>query len=354
MGFGKLKREVRRLTGQLEDLFELIAAQPRRVRYDRHRGDLVRRTEGRQPIRPETAVLLIRQPDGVLQSTFYTLSWLGRQGVSAVVVSNAPLTGPDRLRLSQLCHLVIERPNLGYDFGGYREGILTLLERAETPEALYLLNDSIWFPLWDDCDALDRARASKSDLFGLVLNTNRHKVTYLQSYFLRIGPDLLQSRDFQRYWRTMPLICKRHLVVRRLELRLTGYFAAKGYDIGCLHSRKDLTDCLLSLDDASLRACLLYMVEANEQESTLLQRMLADGTAFSELRPRIEDLIRSGVVQRTFAYADPGLLSRLRVPFLKKARKPRGVAQRFRLCKQGLDQSFAPEVRTEISVWDRP
>lgn len=101
-----------------------------RWRYDVARSHQAQVWQGNAPLQDEVAVFLIYQETGVSDSILFTLSWLKDQGAAAVVVSNAPLTDSDKTRLMDLSYLVIQRPNLGYDFGGYREGILTVLERG--------------------------------------------------------------------------------------------------------------------------------------------------------------------------------------------------------------------------------
>lgn len=349
-----LRREGRRLRDQLRHRLDLSVSGLRRFRYDRRRAADVRIQPGEQPAREEMAVMLIFQPDGVLESTLFTLSWLCRQGVSPVVVSNLPLTERDRARLSPLCHLLIERPNLGYDFGGYREGILTLLERGVRMRALYVMNDSIWFPLREDCDAIARARQSDTDLYGLFCNTimRRRQKVYVQSYFFRFGADLLASREFLRFWRGLPFVRAKKLVVRRLERRLTRHFVERGFTLGYLHGRHDMIDVLLSLDDAELRAAVDHMIAAFPKEAAALRPLIRADVPFAESRPGIEALIRRGRVQTSFSFAHPAVLARLGVPFLKKTRCPEAMLQRGLIRQNGLAAGFAEPVRAEIAGWD--
>jgi hypothetical protein len=118
----KLTREIKRLRAQISSCFAPVFGLLNRIRYDRRRAQSVLRTRGDMTRRDDMAVLVIFQPNGLLDTTFSTLDWLNRQDISTVVVSNLPLTSADRERLCKHAALVIERPNIGYDFGGYREG----------------------------------------------------------------------------------------------------------------------------------------------------------------------------------------------------------------------------------------
>ena len=184
----KLKKELTRLRRQTYSLFWYVRGSVQRRRYDAKRNQSVRTTQGAQPMREEMAVFLIYQPNGLLESTLFTLSYFARQDISTVVVSNAPLNSEDRGRVLALSHLLIERPNIGYDFGGYREGVLTLLESGKPIRALYVMNDSIWFPLEGNNDLIKTCRESDADIYGLhikITSEKRVDENYIQSYFFR-------------------------------------------------------------------------------------------------------------------------------------------------------------------------
>lgn len=181
----KIQREFERVKKQVQSLRWYVWGPVNRWLYDRRRARDVQVSTGDVPAGDEAAVMLIYQPEAVPESIFFTLSWLGAQGLAPVVVSNLPLSDTDRARLCGLSHLVIERPNAGYDFGGYREGVLTVLERGIGSRAIHVMNDSMWFPLTEDLDAIRQAQSDPSDLYGLLCNvvTQGRQRSYLQSYF---------------------------------------------------------------------------------------------------------------------------------------------------------------------------
>ncbi|MBU3030906.1 rhamnan synthesis F family protein [Paracoccus marinaquae] len=350
----KMGRELNRLRIQITNLHWYVSGTVQRRVYDRRRSKLVTRTEADLPLRDEIAIVLVYQPQGISESTYFTLSWLVRQNISPVLVSNHPLSPLDHERLRPICSLIIERPNFGYDFGGYREGILTLLERGACPRALYVLNDSIWFPLRENCDAIDRARASRADLFGLFLNQSARKggKDYIQSYFYRFGEKLVASQSFQDYWQTMRLMNDKYVVVRNFERGLTRHFQQLGFTVDYIHDRQRLIDSLLALSDDDLREVAEYRIEADQHDAERLSPILSDGGSFSEQRPRIEELIRQYRIHHAYAYAHPRMQARLGVSFLKKARTREARVQRQWLLKLGLDRDIAPEIRQEIANHD--
>jgi len=68
---------------------------------------------------------------------------------------------------------VIERPNFGYDFGGYRDGILLLEAWGIAPERLLILNDSIWMPLAPNSTLIDRFEAAEGAVIGGILHPDK-------------------------------------------------------------------------------------------------------------------------------------------------------------------------------------
>ncbi|MDO5620923.1 MAG: rhamnan synthesis F family protein [Paracoccus sp. (in: a-proteobacteria)] len=349
-------KETQRLREQLDSLQWWWRGPLLRRRYDRQRDRLVMRVRGELSAAPEMAVLLIYQPDGMLDSTLFTLDWLVGQGVAPVVVSNLPLSPADLDRLRARAHLVIQRPNSGYDFGGYREGILTILEQGLTPQALYVMNDSMWFPLREDCDAIAHARASSADMFGLFRNCapRGDRWDHLQSYFFRFSGRLVASDQFRRYWQDMSLIDNKRAVIRRYERKLTGHFQKHGFNVDSIHTRADLIQAILALDDADLRMVVDYLIATDPKDADRLRPLVETGQPFAQIRPQIEALVQARKVNNSYSAAHPLLLEKLGVSFLKKGRGPGFVVQRAALHQLGLDAGYYPSVRAEVAGWDQP
>ena len=84
----------------------------------------VRITEGALAATRRCAVYVVYPRLGLQDSHLTSLAYLARKGCAPLVVSNLPLTPQERERLQPLCWRLVERPNYGYDFGAYREGVL--------------------------------------------------------------------------------------------------------------------------------------------------------------------------------------------------------------------------------------
>lgn len=351
----KLKREWNRFKMQVEQWHWFLFGAMRRRRYDKTRRDKIVYSEGLRPIAADVAVLLIYQPTGLLESLFVELGHMHDKGIATIVVSNASITAKDLERLLPHCHLVLQRPNYGYDFGGYRDGVLTLFERSIKPANLFVLNDSIWFPLTADSKLIDQARESAADLFGIYYN-ERPKTperSHLQSYFYRFSGRLVASQEFEDYWRDLTLTNNKYMVVRQCEIKLTYALQSRGFSIDFLFNNAILRTAILALNDADLRDVLRYQSKVETRSSELLAPLIAHGSSGTNWREKVGNLVNNEIIGKYFLILHPLiLLKELGSPVLKKDGQPMYRLQRQELQRCGMDDTFIPSVRSEILQWD--
>lgn len=355
----KLEREVARPFKQLAYHVLLparrVAGTVRRIRYDAARKKHVRVSEGKQKAGCEIAILLIYQPDGVFESTLFTLSYLLSQGISPVIVSNLPLTDNDRDRLAENSWLVIERPNVGYDFGGYREGVLTILERGVRPKALYVLNDSIWVPLNADSDIISKCRAASEDVFGLQIDhwRNRGKLMFVHSYFYRFSENILSSPCFREYWEKLRLLKNKQDIITGCEVQLTHNFLLRGFTAGGIGDRKKLKDLITGITDGEkLNKIVAYQYEMSNKERKYLRPIIKGQLPAHEIREQLGRLIEQNLIFRQLLLLHPWIYQSLRLDYVKKTRYPVMNAQRAEIRRLGLHRDYHPAVRDEIEQWD--
>lgn len=215
----KLLREARRVWRQLSDPVQSIAEARTQARYDVAFHDNVSISDGSNPMRSKACVFLIYQPDGLALSTFQTLSHLEDNGYAVLAVSNAPLSASDRSALLNRCSLLLERPNYGYDFGGYRDGIRVIRERDYGLERLLILNDSIWFPLVENDTLLAELEKKTAGLTGPVFERKegRSHAGHFESYMMLAGSEALSHPVFDAYWTAYPISDRRHRVLKEGE-----------------------------------------------------------------------------------------------------------------------------------------
>ncbi len=175
-----------------------------------------------------------------------TCRHLTASGYAVHLVSNAPLQPSEIARLRPLCRRIIERPNHGYDFGGYRQAILECLGSGLPIRRLLILNDSVWFPALRDCDLLQRLHATGADLAGAVYYDHRspHRV-HLQSYLVAFSARAVASAAFRAFWRGYAMSNNKVRTIRNGEMRLTRVCLEAGLSVAALytaHQAPDLQD----------------------------------------------------------------------------------------------------------------
>jgi len=197
----------------------------------------------------DTAVFLVHQPGGTQATVAATCRHLVGQGFAVHLVANGGLPRDDVERLLPLCARIFERPNHGYDFGGYQAAILTLLSEGARPGRLLLLNDSIWFPAQRDCGLLEELRALGTDVSGLVHYTHRTPYrSHIQSYLIAFSARAAQSRAFRQFWQDYAMSNNRVRTIRNGEMRLTEALRAAGFTVAARHEAYEVAD----LDGLSL------------------------------------------------------------------------------------------------------
>lgn len=353
----KLRREIDRLAAQLSRAHWFLRSPVQKALHDLRRDRLLVRTEGAARLESEVAVVLLYQPDGLLRSTFHMLDHLRAKGLSLLIVSNATLSPADRDGLRERAWRIVERPNFGYDFGGYRDGILHLLDEGIQPARLFVINDSIWFPLGPDSDLVDRARTSDADLYGFVLNDRRRKTRHwhLQSYFLAFSGRVVAHRDFRRFWKRLFLSDNRDHAIRRCEIVLTEYFRKRGHETASRFRDRDTVGAAGAMEDAELRGLMSSLASSRIENAAEFGRLLSSDRSDPAWREAALGEFARAMSGTSLISAHPlVLLGHLHAPMLKKNRDPDYVAQRAALFALGLDAGFASEVRDEIRDWDRP
>ena len=345
--FWKIIRELQRL---LRDGIGLLSELLRKL-YFRRYYDLVtskdiRRTIGLPPLQREVAIYLIYPETGILESHLFMLQELNREGISAIVVSNLPLSDHGRDQLLETAARIIERPNVGYDFGGYRDGILEIAETLPKLDRVWLLNDSVWMvPRPNSWFA--QARALGQDFIGAtssfsilrksLLGTRRFDASnyrnivwdhqtenpnfHYGSYALCIGKTILQDHRFFEYWNRLEIRNGKKHTVRHGEIGLSQWAMNHGYSHGATHEIDQLPGELAALSDEDL-------------DQTARELILFKDTALAGIKPNVLrtemssadgraeriDLILTAVARHGSAYALA--LYHLRhttFPFLKKS-----------------------------------
>lgn len=335
----KVKRELKRAGRQLAALpgviWEYLFLRPL---YDRKISRQKVVHQGAKPIAGEVAVYLVYAPDGLLASHHDMLAQIAKHGITPVVVSNLPLSETDRATLLDQSALVIERPNVGYDFGGYRDAVLQMASQLPTLERLYILNDSTWM-IEAPRSWFDDVRAAGCDFVGATSNygirrddverfrdlvweyTIDHPNYHYASYALAMGPRILRDPAFLRYWRRFRLSNHKKRTVRRGEIGLTQWVISHGYNHTATCNVFDLDHEIKKLDNTALDevARNLVIPEDPKLERKRNEVVQSDRDTDRGREDRIQIILMT-VARQAMGYSMPFYTLRYRgFQFLKKS-----------------------------------
>jgi hypothetical protein len=335
----KLKREILRFGRQIAELPSLTWEYfDLRTSYDRKAAAMRRTHKGDLPMGREVAIYLIFPAGGILASHLDALRLMVEEGISPVVVSNLPLSTDDLTTLAPLTTRIIERPNLGYDFGGYRDGILALDSILPDLDRLYILNDSAWMveapqSWFGDVRAKDVDFCGATSNYGIKRHdaddfrdlrwqyTIHHRNFHYASYALAIGRTILQDPAFVTFWKRFRLSNQKKRTVRRGEIGLTQWVMRHGYSHDATCSVMDLDKEIAALDTAELDAVTrnLIIPERPRIRAKRDEVLLSDPATPDGRRDRIQ-IILTAVSAQAMGYVMPYYTLRHRgFQFVKKS-----------------------------------
>lgn len=298
----KLKREAVRFGQQLRALPEALWEPVAQARHDRAFAAGFPTTSGAVPVGPNVAILLIYQPDTLAPSVLHLCKHLHDKGFATQIVSNGTLPVSSKTALQPHVWKILERPNFGYDFGGYRDGLRAL---DVTPERLLILNDSIWYPVWDNDTLLDDLAALNADIAGTNLRV-RGAERFLESYCYLIRGAVLKHAAFWAYWNTLKITSNKYKVIRRGERGFSRAMLAAGLDVRGLYEPDVFLADLAKQSDDFLRKTLTYAAHTHSADAARGADLLAranDPTWRADVLAHIKASLIKGQIYSCFPYA---------------------------------------------------
>jgi hypothetical protein len=323
----KLRRELDRTAQQLKAVAGLVW-EPFVQRYhDRNRARRLSISPGEQALANRVLVYLLFQPDRILDSTIETCRLMAERGYSTLIVSNAPLTPESRLRLAEVSWQVMQRPNYGYDFGGYRDGILHLMENGIRPDWLMILNDSVWFPLRRDDCLVDRLERSGLDVSGTIVHRSfrktllrRRATRVIESYLFLFNAKAMNSLAFRDFWLNYRVSSIKYNAVHRGERQVAEAMLKAGLRADGLFDRDGFLEFCNDQDAQYLEKVLRYSNYTTATFETSCQTLLAKFDATEAWRQDALAHLRTVSNKHSFFASFPFVSAEgLRVPLIKRS-----------------------------------
>lgn len=351
----KVRRELYTAFDQGRALLLWLLSPFRGLTYDHFERRSLIVHEGQAAAGPQMVIVLLYQPYGMPDSQWHAIDYLIANGQSLMVVANGGLPVGDVNRLKGLCWRVLERKNIGYDFGGYRSGLNYLRNQAVVPEILTLMNDSIFFPVLQQSDWLHRTAAAVTDFGGAVClgDVNDSKGPLALSYWLTLRKPLLKSPAFWRFWQRYVPTGNKTYTVKHGERGLSFKMHQEGFSA---HGKVTLQTFMATLRSASTdQLCLTLTYAAftdlnfKENCEQLLNTVSDSDEWRSDCLNFVERVARRRNFLHSFCYAAVALLQ---VPFIKKGPMRLQVLMRqqyLRAVKAGHLPTPHPSILDEIN-----
>jgi hypothetical protein len=353
----KLKREVKRLKIQASAIPLALYEPFIQRKYDGNRHNLVTHHYGKTTLKCNLAVFLIFQPNGISNSVFNTCAYLNSEGFTPVIVCNSPITEADRNALKELSYLIIERPNFGYDFGGYRDGLWTIKEIGMKPDNVLLLNDSVWFPAFDGSTFLAEMLQSNQDFVGTQVFDRGQKYgtrRYIYgSYCLLLNNSLINSTEFQNFWRGYKLSSNKERTIRRGEREFSFRMINSTKNAIGIYSVDRFNSVVENLNSEKLREALGDMIATDPAlERNRIQ--LSNARTSTLWIDDSKNLLRAGAQTKNYIGSSPIISIReMGFPMIKKNNERLYTLARQRIvfaANEGRLEGLNPIVFEEIKA----
>jgi Rhamnan synthesis protein F len=184
-------------------------------------------------------------PSGVISAMVRAqLAAYRDEGFDVVFITNSEVAEEDSWRgAAEHCWWMVQRRNLGFDFGAWRDAAALLLANRTPPDEMLLVNDSVLGPIHPLGPLLTRARAAGTGAVGL---TESHQGgVHLQSYFVLVL-GRAATADTLDFLAGLSLSQGKWLMVQRGEFGLTRHLLRCGHRVSALFGYAQALDAILA------------------------------------------------------------------------------------------------------------
>lgn len=188
-------------------------------------------------------IFAIYDREGILDRyIFYLLDSIVGYLDTLVIACNGNVKKEYIDRLRQYTDKIYLRENVGYDFGAYKETLLSQIEKADLElfDELVLFNDTFFGPFYSFENVFKKMEEHNYDFWGITKHPKYKKTNgdivpeHVQSYFLVVDKRMFLDEEFMTFFESKRDPLSREETIRNFEIRFTEYFSRRGYKYGVL------------------------------------------------------------------------------------------------------------------------
>lgn len=200
------------------------------------------------------AIIALWPRPAILKSVLRLIDFFIEENVHVIcVINKSNFSNYWIAEIEQRNVTVLNRPNVGRDFGAYRAGYLFAKSNINFQQVTNLIfaNDSVFF-LDASKPALRKVIDSEKDVTSLYLNYQFH--LHAQSFFVNYNSRTFKSKTFTDFWKAYYPSQERKHAINNGEVRLSQLLQKKGFQFQGYYSARHIIDTLVKneLDLADL------------------------------------------------------------------------------------------------------
>ena len=167
--------------------------------------------------------------DGIIDdATIYYVSNLAMHGDVIVCMDN-DLSKPEIQKLKHFTIHTIAQRHQEYDFGSYKRAYQYARDKniLKNYDIVYLVNDSVFGPLFDIKETLQNMESLKTDAAGIIIS--QHKThEFMESWFIKLNKKIFTSAYFDEFISNVTQEDKKYIITVKYEHGLTNLIRKNG------------------------------------------------------------------------------------------------------------------------------
>lgn len=178
--------------------------------------------------------------DKLSEHVVFLLESLQDRFEKIVIISNSALSKSDLRRLEGLSAKVVLRPNTGYDFAAWRDGMKYIgWKKMVDYDSVTIMNDTCFGPVFSLDPVFDSMeQKDDADFWGLITHpklsaseshTGMTIHEHIQSFFITFNKHVVRSVEFKSFWNRVVDFEDVQEVINNYETKLTHVLSKAGF-----------------------------------------------------------------------------------------------------------------------------